>query len=283
MEHPSSERTFDLTAAVHTGRMREPNPHQRRRPSLAVATRPHPLNPTQIAGALAATLLVAAAAVAIVLFVIATTARAQPLDAEQVLERLSERAERLQDIAFVLEGELRDEAGQRIAVEIEVMAIRSPLAASLYIVQPDALADNMVVITEDAIRNYTFLTNQVAIYAVDDPDAFGGLLPGDQTFIVDLDVAGLFAGWEASVVDVETGAAGDVYTLRFDNLEAGAEIAAATAVIDAGDWLPLRLTFYSRANEVFADLRLQGVEVDAGLDPAEVTWIPEDAEVLDRR
>ena len=265
------------------------DPHARdryrlERPSPPTVTiRPHPWSPAQIAAALAGTLLVAAAAVATVLFLMATTARAQPLAAEQVLERLQARSERLQDIFFVLEGELRDEAGQRIAVEIEVMAIQSPLAASLYIIQPDALADNMVVITEDAIYNYAFLTNQVAVYAVDDPDAFGGLLPGDQTFVVDLDLGSLFAGWDVSVLEVESGGAGDVYTLRFDNLDPGAEIHHATAVIDTSDWLPLRLVFYASETEVFADLYLQGIEVDTGLDPDEVTWIPDDAEVLDRR
>ncbi len=265
--------------------MSEPHsPDERRTHRPMVAVRPHHASPAQVAAALAGTLLVAAAAVATVLFLMATTARAQEhLSAAEVLAQLEARVERLQDISFTLEGELRDEAGQRIAVEIEVMAIPSPTAASMYIIQPDALADNMVVITESAIYNYTFLTNQVAVYAVDDPEAFGGLLPGDEVFVLDLDLGSVFAGWEVRLEQVESGGEGDVYTLRFDNVDVTAEIHHVIAVIDASDWLPLRLVFYANEHDLFADLRLMSVAVDTGLDPDEVVWIPDDAEVLDRR
>ena len=264
--------------------MSEPYHHDHHRHAFRVATiRPRSVTPGQIAAGLAGALLVAAAAVAVVLLLVTTTARAEPLSADAVLSELEARAERLQDITFVLEGELRDEAGQRFAVEIEVMAIPSPQAASLYIIQPDALADNIVVVTETEIRNYTFLTNQVAVYDVDDPDAFGGLLPGDEMVVIDLDLGSVFAGWEVRIEQVEAGATADVYTLRFDNRDPDAAIKHVTAVIDAGDWLPLRLTFYSSETEAFADLSFTNVEVDGGLAPADVTWLPDDAEVLDRR
>ena len=264
--------------------MSEPYHHDHHRHAFRVAIiKRRPATPTQVATALVGTLLVAAAAVAVVLILMSTTARAEPLSAEAVLSELEARTERLQDITFVLEGELRDEAGQRIAVEIEVMAIPAPAAASLYIIQPDALADNMMVVTETEVRNYTFLTNQVAVYDIDDPDAFGGLLPGDEVFVLDLDLGSVFAGWDVRIEQVEAGSAADVYTLRFDNRDPGAVIHHVTAVIDGGAWLPLRLTFYANETELFADLHFTAVEVDTGLDAAEVTWIPTDAEVLDRR
>jgi hypothetical protein len=235
-----------------------------------------------IAG-LAGALLVAAAAMTAALLVVASTARGQGMPVEAVLGELEQRAERLRDISFVLEGELRDEAGQRFAVEVEVLAIPSVPAASLYIVQPDALADNMVVVVGDEVRNYTFLTNQVAIYDIADPDAFGGLVQGGDALALDLDLGRVFAGWDARVELVEPGSDGDVYTVRFDNRDAGAAIRHAVVVIDASDWLPLRLTLYADEPTPFADLRLMGVEVDMGLDAADVTWLPDDAEVLDRR
>ncbi len=260
-----------------------PDHHHHRHAARVAIGKPRPASPNQVAAGLAGIVLVAAAAVAVVLILMSTTARAEPLSAEAVLSELEARTERLQDITFVLAGELRDEAGQRFAVEIEVMAIPAPAAASLYIIQPDALADNMVVVTETEVRNYTFLTNQVAIYDVGDPDAFGGLLPGDEMFVLDLDLGSVFAGWEVRIEQVEAGGAADVYTLRFDNLDPAAAIHHVTAVIDGGDWLPLRLSFYANETELFADLHFTAVEVDTGLDAAEVTWIPDDAEVLDRR
>jgi outer membrane lipoprotein-sorting protein len=280
-------RTLALTTAGDTDAMSEPcHPDARSldRPAAPFEAVPRrPLATSQIAAGLALTLLVAAAAVAAVLLLVVATARAQHLDADAVLAELEARSASLQDVSFVLEGELYDEAGQRVAVEIEVMAIRSPRAASLYIIQPDALADNVVIVTDTEIRNYTFLTNQVAVYAADDPEAFGGLFPGGEGFVLDLDLGRVFAGWEARVEHVEPGAAGDVYTLRFDNLDPAAEIHHVVAVIDASNWLPRQLTFYTREAEPFADLYLSGIEVDTGLDPGEVTWIPDDAEVIDRR
>ena len=237
----------------------------------------------QVLGGLGGAVAVALAAVAATLLLVATTARAQPLDADQVLQALEQRASTLVDIAFVLEGELRDEAGQRYAVEVEVLAIPGRTAASLYIVQPDALADNMVILAGDEVRNYTFLTNQVAIYAIDDPDAFGGLLPSGEALPLDLDLASVFAGWQVRIEAFDQGADGDVYTLRFDNLDPDAMIHHTIVVIDASEWLPLRLAFYASEDDRFADLRLIGVEVDGGLDPDDVTWVPADAEVLDRR
>jgi len=237
----------------------------------------------QVAGALAGAVAVALAAMAVTLALLASTARAEPLSVDAVLAALEARADALRDIAFVLEGELRDEAGQRFAVEVEVLAIPQLQALSLYTIQPDALADNMIIVADGEVRNYTFLTNQVAIYTLDDPDAFGGLLPAGDALVLDLDLAAVFAGWAAEVVSVEPGGDGDVYTLRFDNLDSEAMIHHVIVVVDGGDWLPQRLAFFAGADEPFADVRLIGVEVDAGLDVADVTWLPADAEVLDRR
>jgi outer membrane lipoprotein-sorting protein len=259
----------------------EHHPH-RHAPRVAVAPS-RPSRTAQVVGGLAGALLVAAAAMAAALLLVATTARGQGLPVEAVLAELEQRAARLQDITFVLEGEVRDEAGQRFAVEVEVLAIPSMSAASLYIVQPDALADNMVVVHGDEVRNYTFLTNQVAIFDIADPDAFGGLVQGGDALALDLDLGRVFAGWDARVEAVERGGDGDVYTVRFDNRDPDAAIHHAILVIDASDWLPLRLTLYSDESTQFADLRLMGLEVDTGLDVAEVTWLPDDAEVLDRR
>ncbi|GEM_PF-568977 len=264
-----AHRTPSRTASCHAPRV--------------AALRSPPRGPAEIAAGIAGALLAVAAAMTVALLLIASTARAESLDAEAVLGELEARLERLQDISFVLEGELLDEAGQRIAVEIEVLAIPSLPAASLYIVQPDALADNMIVLADDEIRNYTFLTNQVAVYDADDPQAFGGLFPEGEAFVLDLDLGSVFAGWEASVDGVEAGAQGERYTLRFTNLDPAANVQVAIAMIDASDWLPLRLVFYASEDEHFADVRLVMIEVDTGLDAAEVTWLPDDAEVLDRR
>ncbi|CAN5831305.1 outer membrane lipoprotein carrier protein LolA [soil metagenome] len=228
-------------------------------------------------------LMVCAAATTSVLVLMASTVQAEGLDASQVLRAIEERTGALNDLTFLLEGEIRDEAGQRIAVEIEVMAMPNLPAASLYIIQPDALADNQVVIDADEIRNYTFLTNQVSVFHADDPDALGGLFPEAAGATFDLDVGRVFQGWDVSIVSVEAGPDGEVYELRFDNLAAEAPIDHVLASIDADTWLPFRLVFFRDGDQLFADLRFVDMVVDQGLTRAEVTFLPDDAEVIDRR
>jgi outer membrane lipoprotein-sorting protein len=229
----------------------------------------------ELVGAL---LAVMAAAVA-VLLVVAATARAQDLDAPHVLEALAQRTAELGDIEFVLAGELFDEAGQRIAVEIEVMAMPNATVASLYIVRPDALADNQVIIDGDVIRNYTYLTNQVAVFHAHDPNALGGLFPEAAGATVDLDLGRVFDQWAVEVESID----GVRYVLRFENPDPAAVMRTVRATINSEVWLPARLVFYRDGDAVLADLRFVDMVVDQGLTREEIVYLPADAEVIDRR
>jgi hypothetical protein len=55
------------------------------------------------------------------------------------------------------------------------------------------------------------------------------------------------------------------------------------ATVLDGSWDPWRLAFYRAGDALFADLRFVDLEVNQGLTRADVTYLPEDAEVLDRR
>lgn len=226
--------------------------------------------------ALAATLLTLAAAVA---------PTASALDASEVLDALEASASSIQDLSFTLEGELVDEAGQTFQLEVEVLAIPSVPAAGLYIVRPDAIADNQIVLLGDEVRNYTFLTNQVSIFDASDPDAFGGLIEvgPDGELPVSLDLAAVFAGWDASVVEEGETDGRPTVTLRFANRDAEAAMQTVLAIVTSDTWDPLQLTFFRADDVLFADLRFVDWVRDQGLDVADVTYLPEDAEVLDRR
>jgi outer membrane lipoprotein-sorting protein len=255
-----------------------------RRSRRAARPQPHPATalrprPADVALRIAAALLVVGVAITAVLLLVVSTARAQPLEVDQVLRAIQERVAAIDDISFVLEGEILDEAGQRIAVEVEVMAMPGEQAASLYIVQPDALADNQVIIDGDTIRNYTYLTNQVSVFHADDPDALGGLLPEAAGATVDLDLGRVFQGWDTSIESVD----GDRYVVRFENLEEGAQVHHVLATVEAGDWIPRSLVFYRSPDDVFATLHFVDLVLDAGLTRQEVVFLPADAEVLDRR
>ena len=233
-------------------------------------TRTHPSSRT----AWMIPLLLAAAAAA-------PTAAAQETDVDDVLAALEASAAAVVDLAFVLEGELIDEAGQTFRLEVEVLAIPAEPAIGLYILQPDAIADNQIVIVGDEVRSYTFLTNQVSLFDTSDPDAFGGLIEpsADGSLPLSLDLAAVFAGWDAAIEDE-----GDAtVTVRFSNRDPDAAMQTVLATVTNDTWDPVRLVFLRADDALFADLRFVDWTRDQGLTVDDVTYLPEDAEVLDRR
>jgi outer membrane lipoprotein-sorting protein len=210
-------------------------------------------------------------------------ARAQTLSVDEVLTAIETTAAALDDVSFMVVGTVFDEVGQRIAIEIEAQLMPNDLAANLYIVQPAALADNQLVIDGEVLRNYTYLTNQVSVFDRDDPDALGGLLPEAAGATIDLNLARVFANWDASLDSVEPSPAGDRYTIRFDTRDPDGQIHHVLTTVVRGEWLPVRLVFYLNETDVLADLEFVDMVRDQGLTRTEVVYIPEDAETIDRR
>ncbi|MFN2321773.1 MAG: hypothetical protein ABR510_02270 [Trueperaceae bacterium] len=208
-------------------------------------------------------------------------AHAQGRTVDDVLAALEASAAAIVDLEFLLEGELIDEAGQTFRLEVEVLAIPAEPAIGLYIVQPDAIADNQVVVVGDEVRNYTFLTNQVSLFDTSDPDAFGGLIEpsADGSLPLSVDLAAVFAGWDAAIEDEADG----TVTVRFDNRDPEAALRTVLATVTNDTWDPVRLVFFRTGDALFADLRFVDWTRDQGLSLDDVTYLPEDAEVLDRR
>jgi outer membrane lipoprotein-sorting protein len=218
---------------------------------------------------------------ALVAALLAAPAHAQDRSVDAVLAALEASAAAIVDLEFVLEGELIDEAGQTFRLEVEVLAIPSEPAIGLYILQPDAIADNQIVVVGDEVRNYTFLTNQVSLFDTSDPDAFGGLIEpsADGSLPLSLDLAAVFAGWDATIEADD----GDTVTVRFVNRDPAAAMQTVLATVTTDTWDPVRLVFLRAGDALFADLRFVDWTRDQGLALEDVTYLPEDAEVLDRR
>jgi len=220
------------------------------------------------------------------LALLAAPALAQPLDVDTVLDKVASAARGLQDAAFTLTGKLIDTDGTTIALEIEIQVVPPQSLAKAYIVQPDALADNEIVLDGNAVYNYTFLTNQVMIFDADDPDALGGLLPKGEdgaSAEISFDLGTIFAGFDATLESVEKGPNSDVYVIDFVNKDPTAQILNVTARVDSSDWLPRQLVFTQSDGHVLAELNAEDLVTNQGLDPAEVRHLPDDAEVIDNR
>jgi outer membrane lipoprotein-sorting protein len=223
----------------------------------------------------------------LLLFVLssASTVLAQERSADEILDEVAATAEQLADAAFLLTGRLIDADGTEIALELEVQVLPDARVASAYILQPDALADNIIVLDGDAVYNYTFLTHQVTIYDADDPDALGGLIgAGDDGEIeTTFDLERLFSGYGASLAGEADTPEGPATVVRLDNLEEGAVIASVDATIPDSTSLPYRLEMRDQDGELLAELRFEQLRTGLGLDPEEVAYLPEDAEIIDER
>jgi outer membrane lipoprotein-sorting protein len=212
------------------------------------------------------------------------TAQSDP-EAEALLNAVTERAAALEDASFLLTGRLIDPDGTEIALEIDVQTIPSERVASAYVLQPDALADNIIVLNGDTVANYTFLTHQVTLFDADDPDALGGLIGGGEEGALDVtfDLNRLFAGYRASLQGSTETPEGPAQRVRLDNVEEGAVIAWVEATIPDATRLPYRLAFHGSDDALLAELRFEDLRLDQGLAAADVTFLPEDAEILDER
>jgi outer membrane lipoprotein-sorting protein len=209
---------------------------------------------------------------------------AQELTVDEIVANLTERAATVEDAQFLLTGNLIDADGQEIPLEVNVLTVPNENVLRAEFFQPDALADNFIVIGGEDVYNYVYLTNQVSIFSLDDPAAFGGLFPSDggsggESFSFTLDLASLFDGWTTSSQGLTDGA----YTLRFDNDEEDRAIAYVTASVSQETWLPATMNFYGPEDTLIAEVVFNDFEVNAGLNPDDVRYVDPSAEIIDER
>jgi outer membrane lipoprotein-sorting protein len=212
---------------------------------------------------------------------------AQDLTPEEVIANLTERAETLQDATFLVTGNLIDADGQEIPLEVNVSMMPKESLLRAEFIQPDAVADNLIVVDGNEVYNYVYLTNQVSIFALGDPDALAGLFPESEdgtTFEFSLNLAELFEGWDISSQGSQESPVGKVYTLRFDNQETEDIILSHvdTTVVE-GSWVPYTMDFYNVEDKLVAELIFNDFMTDTGLNPDDVRYIDPSAEVIDER
>ena len=213
-------------------------------------------------------------------------AQAQDLTVDAVLDNITNAARALDDATFLLTGKLINPDGTTFTLEIEIEVVPPAGVASAYIIQPDALADNQIVLDGNAVYNYTYLTNQVMIFDADDPDALGGLLPQGEdgaSANISFDLGTIFSGYVASITKVFDGPLGETYELHFTNKDPDATILDVDAQVPSSDWLPRQLVFMQADGHVLAELNAEDLKKDTGLTAAEASHLPDDAEVIDNR
>lgn len=211
---------------------------------------------------------------------------AQDLNAEEVLANVTQTSQAVVDAQFLLTGKLIDADGTEIPLEVDVQIIPGEQVARADFFQPDALADNFVMVDGDAFYNYIFLTNQATVFSTDDPDALGGIFPAaaeGESFDFTFDLNELFSGWTSEVIGYDTLDVGNVYTLNLINLDDGVNIDHVEATVIDGAWLPYTMTFFNEAGDTISELVFNDIVLDSGLNAADVAYLPDDAELIDER
>lgn len=229
------------------------------------------------------------------------TVAAQNMSSEAILEQLKTRAANLDDATFLMRGVFTDPiSGESTNIEMEFQLITAHNLLRSYFIEPAALLDNFIIVDgeNETVYNYLFTTNQVTIFSLRDPDAFGGLFPNDlgglsdeledelessQTLNLSLDPDRLFASWELQVQGYRNSEAGSLYDLRFDNLDDSVDLSHVNASVFDERWTPERLEFVNRDGDILGYAHFSQVRLDQGLDPEELRFIPFDAELIDER
>jgi outer membrane lipoprotein-sorting protein len=208
---------------------------------------------------------------------------AQDLSSDDVLANLEQRSKEMQDASFLITGKLIDADDQEFNLEVQVQMISGENLVRMDFFQPDAVADNFMIIDQDGLYSYNFLTNQVTIFNVGDPAALGGILPASEDrdgYVFTLNISELFAGWNVSLEGYEQG----LYHLRYSNkVTEGVSMGYIDVAVDENLWLPTQMRFYSLEEELLSELSIINYELDQDLDPEEVRYIDDTAEVIDER
>jgi outer membrane lipoprotein-sorting protein len=219
---------------------------------------------------------------------------AQDLSGETVLAHVRETLEELQDASFVLTGRINDDSEE---YEVEFQVILDQKLVRAHFVNPLAVADNILVLDDQDVYNYYFLTDQVTIFDFRDNKAFGNLLLSDLSYYqanaridptdIDLnyDVSELLAGWGVEVTGYSDSSAGSVYHLDFTNPASGQNdfISLIRAEILDGEWHPTRIEVILKNGTDTFELFVQSLVTNSGLEPSELRLMPVDAEVIDGR
>jgi len=211
---------------------------------------------------------------------------AQTRSAEEVLAQLTANAESLQDASLLVSGRVLDPAGGEMTLELRAYLIPALELVRLEFRQPDALADNFIVLDREVVYNYLFVTNQVMIHSAGDPDALGTLFPNANAAepqALSFDLSRLFDGWEVGLSGYGPSPEGEVYALRFTNSDPAAEVSHVNAEVLAERWLPYRLEFVASDGQVIAELLFTDLLIDQGLDPDDLRHLPPDAVIIDER
>lgn len=218
------------------------------------------------------------------------TSQAQDMTGEEIVSAMEAEIDTITDIEARIQGQLQNVGDLDLKLDILVQLIPDAKIARAEFFEPFELADNFILLNEDAVYNYLFLTNQVTILDASDPDAFGTIFPdladSEEELNYDLSLERLFTGWTAQVLSYQEqevdGSLENTYRVRLDSPGAS-ELYIIFDVVDQ-TWQPHRVQIFEVADDTqVLELYFRDFKRDTGLDADDIGYIPSDAEIIDER
>jgi outer membrane lipoprotein-sorting protein len=197
---------------------------------------------------------------------------AQNLAPSAIVAKVRASQESAKDLQFHARGQVIQ--GDKVqTAEIEVQAIPKQQLRRVTFKAPAALAGNIVVIDKDKAYRYLALPHQVFVSSVE-----------AATRNAPLDFSEVAKVLDGSLDDVslKTGGTEKTASGKAHILEAQVAKRRYKVWILDGTWRMHRLQAYDAAGDLKADLTVDGMKTDAGLKPATLKALPEDAEVVER-
>ena len=209
---------------------------------------------------------------------------AQDASADEIIGGMQSTLDATTDASFLATGQLQGADGTVYQLELEVEAMPQEGLIRLFILQPDALADNFIIVTPDELYNYNYLTNQIVVHDASDPAAYGPLAGGAEgSFELSLDLAAVFDGWQTEVAGSTDTPQGPATRLELTNLDPEANLGSATVVALDDGHFPFSVELRTATGETMLAIELSQVEFDTGLSTDDLLWYPPDAELIDER
>ncbi|GGQ97733.1 outer membrane lipoprotein carrier protein LolA [Deinococcus ruber] len=197
--------------------------------------------------------------------------------AADILNKLDAAQKTVKDLSFRLAGTATlDGSPQKI--DLKVQSIPSAALARVVFAAPDSLADNILVVSKNEVKNYLYLTNQVTVTSTSKAAGNAGMTGLDLTQVSNF--SSFLKAYDVKLIATSGAVGNHLYTLEGTPKTSGVNDGKARVFVSETGWRPTRLQLLDSASKVMADLNISDYKVNSGLTAARLTQLPKDVEVI---
>ena len=142
-----------------------------------------------------------------------------------------------------------------------MQSIPASALARVVFAAPDSLADNILVVGRNEVRNYLYLTNQVTVTSTGKAAGNAGMTGLDLTQLSNF--SALLKNYDVKLAGSSGAAGSHLYTLEGAAKASGTSDGKARVYIAEAGWRPTRLQLLDSAGHVVADLNISDYKTNS--------------------